>query len=72
MPDTTLSTFVRRLREDDRGAGLVEYALLVALIAVVCFSAIAFFGTGSGNSVNSSKDCIDAAYEGDPLPANCD
>ena len=29
---------------DERGASLVEYALLVALIAIVCLVAIAFFG----------------------------
>ena len=28
----------------DRGASLVEYALLVALIALVCFAAIGFLG----------------------------
>lgn len=34
---------------DDRGASLVEYALLVALIAVVCIAAVtALGGTTSG------------------------
>jgi Flp pilus assembly pilin Flp len=33
-----------RLR-DDRGAALVEYVLLVALIAVVCVVSVAFLGT---------------------------
>ena len=28
----------------DRGASLVEYALLVALIALVCFAAVGFLG----------------------------
>lgn len=43
----------------DRGASLVEYALLVALIAVVCIVAIGFLGraasdefTSVGNSIN--------------------
>lgn len=31
----------------DRGASLVEYALLVALIAVVCIVAITFLGTAA-------------------------
>ncbi len=66
-----LSRFLRRLREDDRGAGLIEYCLLVALIALVCFSAIAFFGRGSGNSVDNSKNCLQAAYDNQPLPAGC-
>ena len=33
-----------RFGRDERGASLVEYALLVALIAVVCLVAIAFLG----------------------------
>jgi len=33
-----------RYSDDERGASLVEYALLVALIAVVCLAAIAFLG----------------------------
>lgn len=37
-------------RDDDRGASLVEYALLVVLIAVVCALAI----SALGNTVNSS------------------
>ncbi len=31
-------------RTDDRGASLVEYALLLALIAIVCFTALQFLG----------------------------
>ena len=33
-----------RLRRDDRGASLVEYVLLVALIAVVCIAAVTLLG----------------------------
>ena len=33
-----------RLHRDEEGASLVEYALLVALIAVVCIAAISFVG----------------------------
>jgi pilus assembly protein Flp/PilA len=33
-----------RFGRDERGASLVEYALLVALIAVVCIIAITFLG----------------------------
>jgi pilus assembly protein Flp/PilA len=69
---TLLRTIVRRLRQDDRGASLVEYALLVALIAVVCVGAVAFFGKGSGNSVDHSKTCMEAAYAGQPPPAGCE
>jgi pilus assembly protein Flp/PilA len=33
-----------RLRRDDRGASLVEYGLLVGLIAVVCIGALITLG----------------------------
>ena len=43
----------------ERGASLVEYALLVAFIAVVCVGAVTFLGrevadsiSGVGNSLN--------------------
>ena len=40
-----LARYVRaRFGNDERGATLVEYALLVALIAVVCIVAISFLG----------------------------
>lgn len=31
----------------ERGASLVEYALLLALIAVVCIAAVSFIGTAA-------------------------
>lgn len=33
--------------DDDRGASLVEYALLVALIAVVCIAAVTALGSSA-------------------------
>jgi pilus assembly protein Flp/PilA len=38
------SCLTDRLRRDDRGASLVEYGLLVALIAVVCVGALILLG----------------------------
>ena len=46
-----------RLGEDDRGASLVEYALLVALIAMVCIIAITFLG----NQANSQYSSVGSA-----------
>lgn len=37
---------------DDRGASLVEYALLVALIAVVCILAITFLGNSASDKLS--------------------
>jgi pilus assembly protein Flp/PilA len=33
------------LRQDEKGAALVEYGMLVGLIAVVCVSAVTLLGT---------------------------
>jgi pilus assembly protein Flp/PilA len=39
--------------KSERGASLVEYALLVALIAVVCIVAITFLGRSASDKFSS-------------------
>lgn len=68
----TLRRMKERLGSEDRGASLVEYAMLLALIVVVCIGALTYFGSSSANSADSSASCIEAAYGGQPLPADCD
>lgn len=41
-------------RSGDRGAALVEYALLVALIAVVCLAAVTTLGAAVDTSMTNS------------------
>lgn len=60
----------RRDRREE-GASLVEYALLLALIAIVCFSAVSFFGGQSQGGFGKSQECISAAYDASTLPASC-
>lgn len=43
---------------DDRGASLVEYALLVAFIALACFSAVGYFGGANDASLDGSASSI--------------
>ena len=43
---------------DDRGASLVEYALLVALIAVVCIAAITLLGGNASDRFTEVSDSI--------------
>ena len=51
-----LSTYLRaRFGNDERGATLVEYALLVALIAVVCIVAVTFLGTSAESKMGSKS-----------------
>jgi pilus assembly protein Flp/PilA len=42
----------------DSGASLVEYALLLALIAVVCVTAVTFFGQATSDSYSSSTSSL--------------
>lgn len=42
---THLQTFTKQLRRDDRGATMIEYGLMVALIAVVVAVTVGPLGT---------------------------
>ena len=42
----------------DEGASLVEYALLLALIAVVCISALTYFQKETSHSLSRSASSI--------------
>ena len=48
-----LATYLRARFEDERGASLVEYALLVALIAVVCIAAVTLLGKNASTKFSS-------------------
>jgi pilus assembly protein Flp/PilA len=47
-----LATWLRAHVDSERGASLVEYALLVALIAVVCIAAITLLGNNASTKFN--------------------
>jgi len=49
-----VAPYVRaKFGQSERGASLVEYALLVALIAVVCILAITFLGKSASSKFSS-------------------
>lgn len=43
---------------DDLGASLVEYALLVALIAVVCIVAVTFIGNNASSKLSKTGSTL--------------
>ena len=43
-----------RPMRDEQGASIVEYALLVALIAIVCVVAIQFLGTTTSGGLSNA------------------
>ena len=49
-----MARFFQQLDRSERGASLVEYALLLAFIAVVCIAAVALFGTSVNDSFSRS------------------
>ena len=57
---TIVAPFVRAKvnAQTERGASLVEYALLVALIAVVCIIAVTFLGTSASKKFNTIGSSI--------------
>lgn len=56
-----MATTTQRRRRTERGAGLVEYALLVALITLACIASLRLFGVTNGGSVNNSASTYASA-----------
>jgi len=50
---TLRAMLANRLSMDESGASLVEYALLLALIAVVAIGALIFLGHGVNNTLQN-------------------
>ena len=47
-----------RFADSDRGATMVEYALMVALIAVVCIAAVTLMGQAASSKFSSVASAI--------------
>ncbi|MEY2419184.1 MAG: pilus assembly protein Flp/PilA [Actinomycetota bacterium] len=57
--NTWIASFMRaRFGKTERGASLVEYVLLVSLIAVVCIGAISFLGSKASTRFSSVGSSI--------------
>ncbi len=50
-----------RFADSDRGATMVEYALMVALIAVVCIAAVSLIGTNANTKFSTVGNSIGGA-----------
>ncbi len=51
------SSFTSVLR-DERGQGLVEYALIIALVSLVAISALKFLGSKASNTLNNAANAV--------------
>lgn len=62
---------IRSRHDGEIGASLVEYALLLALIAVVCIGAISFVGKESSSKYEKFGNCWAWAGTNNSMPAEC-
>ena len=53
-----VSAWLQARTRTDRGASLVEYALLVALIAVVCIAAVTLLGKNASSKFSKVASAI--------------
>ena len=53
-----ISAWMQARCKTDRGASLVEYALLVALIAVVCILAVTFLGRAASSKFSGVGSAV--------------
>ena len=56
-----LTTWITAHIKNERGASLVEYALLLALIAVVCIAAVTALGKTASNKFSEVGNSLNAA-----------
>jgi pilus assembly protein Flp/PilA len=55
---TSVQTWWAELRDEERGATAVEYALMVALIAVVIITAVTLLGQEASESFDQTQQAI--------------
>ncbi len=56
-----LRTFITSLLKDESGANAVEYALIMALVAVFIIAAVILMATEIGNLFNAMAACLSDA-----------
>jgi Flp pilus assembly pilin Flp len=49
---------LRRFSRDERGASMIEYAIVVSLIAIVAIVTIKLLGTNASTLVNSAASSV--------------
>ena len=55
---------MRKLLHDDRGQGMVEYGLILALVAVLLIAAIVGLRGGLDNVFGRATECMNNAADG--------
>ena len=52
-----MKNFVSMLN-DDQGQGLVEYALIIALVSILAIAALKFLGAKASNTLNNAANTL--------------
>ena len=50
--------FWRRLIDDERGQGLVEYSLIILLVVIACVGALTTFGGALAGNISNSASTL--------------
>jgi pilus assembly protein Flp/PilA len=58
--DLLMRKLINRFRHDDEGAALVEYGMLVGLIAVICVVAVTTLGTEVSAAFSTIANALSA------------
>jgi len=56
-----MRTLLARFAGDDAGQGLVEYAIIIAMVAIGLIAILVLMRTAIGNTFNGSKNELNAA-----------
>ncbi len=60
MRDLIERTFVRLTVRDEEGQGMVEYGLIIALVAIVVIAALVILGPKVANIFNTAANSLNA------------
>ena len=55
---SVIATVVRRLASDEEGATMVEYGLMLALIAIICLVAVTAIGTSASSIFSTTASSL--------------
>lgn len=55
-----IKTLAGKFHHDRSGAGIAEYGLILALVAVVCIAALTALGVALVNKFNRVKEALDS------------
>lgn len=61
---------LRSFLKDESGQGMVEYALIIALIAVVVIAVVAALGTSISDVFTGSSEALDNAVKKNEAPTS--